>query len=73
MQRDATTFAEWGVDLVKYDGCNFPDQTQAAQAYGTFGRWLNKTGKGIVYSCEWPMYDESAGITVSCSGYSSLV
>lgn len=62
MMLDAQTFAEWGVDLVKFDGCNF-DAHQNADGYSAFGRYLNLTGRPIVYSCEWPLYDYVNGIT----------
>lgn len=28
---DAKTFAEWGVDLLKFDGCNMPDWHQLGE------------------------------------------
>ena len=27
-QKDAQTFADWGVDMLKFDGCNIKDQEQ---------------------------------------------
>lgn len=52
---DARTFAEWGIDYLKYDYCNAPDDlTTAFQRYKKMGDALEKTGRPIVYSiCEW--------------------
>lgn len=54
LQTDAQTFADWGVDLLKFDGCNsnFKDDPYG---YPAMGMYLNKTGRPIVYSCEWPL------------------
>ncbi|XP_032628029.1 alpha-galactosidase A isoform X2 [Chelonoidis abingdonii] len=53
---DAQTFADWGVDLLKFDGCNYGTQDQLAEGYRNMSLALNKTGRSIVYSCEWPLY-----------------
>ncbi|NUV61187.1 glycoside hydrolase family 27 protein [Streptomyces sp. CAI-85] len=53
---DAQTFADWGVDLLKYDNCNNPDSGQAATIarYRTMRDALRATGRPIVFSiCEW--------------------
>merc|ERR1712159_214247 len=52
---DAQTFADWGVDSVKVDGCNSNTSTMN-DAYPRFGDMLNKTGRPMVYSCSWPDY-----------------
>ena len=52
---DAKTFAEWGVDSVKVDGCNSNSSTMN-MAYPRFGRMLNATGRPMLYSCSWPDY-----------------
>lgn len=54
-ETDAQTFADWDVDLLKYDGCNL-DWTLIEEGYRNMSKALNKTGKSIVYSCEWPLY-----------------
>lgn len=54
---DAETFAEWGVDLLKFDGCNMPNWTLLAGGYMNMSSALNKTGRSILYSCEWPLYE----------------
>ena len=55
LEIDAKTFAEWGVDYVKMDGCH---ATSAVRDHGypEFGRYLNQTGRPMVYSCSWPAY-----------------
>lgn len=52
---DAKTFAEWGVDYLKYDYCYAPPEREAAiERYTKMGRALEATGRSIVYSiCEW--------------------
>lgn len=52
---DADTFASWGVDYIKVDGCN-EKLTDMQRDYPAFGQALNKTGRPIVYSCSWPAY-----------------
>ncbi len=52
---DAQTFAGWGIDYLKYDYCNAPeDVTTAFNRYKKMGDALQKTGRPIVYAiCEW--------------------
>jgi len=52
---DARTFAEWGIDYLKYDYCNAPtDVLTAFQRYKKMGDALKATGRPIVYAiCEW--------------------
>ncbi len=58
---DAATFAEWGVDYLKYDYCFSPDYASltgdyrmSIDRYRTMGDALKATGRPIVYSiCEW--------------------
>ncbi|XP_070142839.1 alpha-N-acetylgalactosaminidase-like isoform X1 [Drosophila kikkawai] len=52
---DAQTFANWGVDYVKMDGC-YASDADLDRGYPAFGRALNRTGRPIVYSCSWPFY-----------------
>ncbi|NXU70882.1 NAGAB acetylgalactosaminidase, partial [Oreotrochilus melanogaster] len=52
---DAQTFAEWGVDMLKLDGC-YSSGTEQAEGYPKMARALNATGRPIVYSCSWPAY-----------------
>ncbi|XP_008507938.1 alpha-galactosidase A isoform X2 [Equus przewalskii] len=53
---DAKTFADWGVDLLKFDGCHFDTLVDLADGYKYMSLALNRTGRSIVYSCEWPLY-----------------
>jgi alpha-galactosidase len=54
-EQDATTFADWGIDYVKYDYCGAPNIVEVAQArYRKMADALHKTGRPIVFSvCEW--------------------
>merc|ERR1719454_551540 len=52
---DAQTFAEWGVDYLKLDGC-FNDKESFKTGYPAAGAALQATGRDIVYSCSWPAY-----------------
>jgi alpha-galactosidase len=50
---DAQTFADWGVDYLKYDNCN-NQNVPALQRYSAMRDALKKTGRPIVFSiCEW--------------------
>ncbi|MFC0624790.1 NPCBM/NEW2 domain-containing protein [Kribbella deserti] len=51
---DARTWAEWGVDLLKYDNCGQQDGIPAKERYKRMGDALAKAGRPILYSiCEW--------------------
>ena len=52
---DARDFAEWGVDLLKYDYCGAPASRDTAIArYRKMGEALRATDRSIIYSvCEW--------------------
>lgn len=52
---DAETFAAWGVDYLKLDGC-YSNITGYERGYPTMGAALQKTKRDIVYSCSWPAY-----------------
>ena len=53
--KDAETFAEWGVDALKMDGC-YSQILDHPDAYPGMAHFLNKTGRPILYSCSWPAY-----------------
>lgn len=61
---DAQQFADWDVDYVKLDGC-YSLPVDMDHGYPEFGRFLNGTGRQMIYSCSWPVYQIYAGITVS--------
>lgn len=52
---DAQQYADWGVDLLKYDYCNAPiDRETCQKRYKDMGDALLKTGRDILfYMCEW--------------------
>ena len=54
---DAKTFADWGVDYLKLDGCNVVGgHAGYAAGYPKMGMALQNSGRDIVYSCSWPAY-----------------
>ncbi|KAM7182465.1 alpha-N-acetylgalactosaminidase isoform 2-T2 [Macrochelys suwanniensis] len=55
VEQDALTFAEWGVDMLKLDGC-YSSEEEQAQGYPKMAMALNATGRPIAYSCSWPAY-----------------
>ncbi|XP_020904932.1 alpha-N-acetylgalactosaminidase [Exaiptasia diaphana] len=61
MQQDSKTFASWGADYVKIDGC-YNDPANMSTSYPEFSNALNATGRPMVVSCEWPSYTESRHI-----------
>jgi alpha-galactosidase len=52
---DATSFASWDVDYLKYDYCHAPEDFQEAiKRYNAMGNALKATGRPMVFSiCEW--------------------
>jgi len=52
---DAKTFASWGIDYLKYDYCNAPEDVATAfSRYHKMGDALKNSGRPIVYAiCEW--------------------
>lgn len=54
-EEDAKTFAEWGVDYLKYDYCHAPkEQAEAIVRYTRMSKALKKSGRDIVFAiCEW--------------------
>ncbi|GAA4970949.1 NPCBM/NEW2 domain-containing protein [Nonomuraea thailandensis] len=54
---DAQTWADWGVDYLKYDNCNNQSdgsQEDYVRRYTAMRQALDRTGRTIVYSiCEW--------------------
>ena len=56
LNRDAKTFAKWGVDMLKMDGC-YSNTLDLPDAYPGMAHFLNNTGRQILYSCSWPAYN----------------
>jgi len=53
-EEDAQTFADWGVDFLKYDFCYKPVGVDGRALYERMGQALRATGRPIVFSmCEW--------------------
>ncbi|KAH8846523.1 hypothetical protein MCOR21_008158 [Pyricularia oryzae] len=57
-QKDADTFASWGVDYLKYDNCYNQGQSGTPQLsfnrYNVMSKALNNTGRPMVYAmCNW--------------------
>ncbi|XP_048234964.1 alpha-galactosidase 1 isoform X2 [Ricinus communis] len=52
-EKDAKTFASWGIDYLKYDNC-YNDDTRPTIRYLAMSRALKKTKRPIFFSmCEW--------------------
>ena len=52
---DAATFASWGVDFLKLDGC-YNDEPGYESGYPAMGAALAASGRNVTYSCSWPAY-----------------
>ena len=51
---DARDFADWGVDFLKYDFCNFPANADGNNRYAIMSMALKSTGRDILFSaCNW--------------------
>ncbi|CAG5128318.1 unnamed protein product [Candidula unifasciata] len=55
MSLDARTFADWGIDSFKMDGC-YSRTEDFTIAYPIMEAFLNSTGRPILFSCSWPAY-----------------
>ena len=55
---DAKVYAEWGIDLLKYDFCFVPlKKKEALNRYRKMGDALKGSGRSIVYSlCNWGLF-----------------
>ena len=49
------TFADWGIDMIKLDGCNSCTDLFKA-GHEAFKFYINQTRREMLYSCEWPSY-----------------
>lgn len=57
---DANTYAEWGVDYLKYDNC-YTDFGPPTKRYPAMANALEASGRDILYSlCEWGRSNPSA-------------
>ena len=48
--QDAETFASWGVDALKVDGCN-SNASYYSTGYPLMGASLEATGRNVLYAC----------------------
>ncbi|XP_059921171.1 alpha-N-acetylgalactosaminidase-like [Gadus macrocephalus] len=55
VELDAQTFASWGVDYLKFDGCH-SNAIEQLIGYPLMSKALNWTGRPIAYSCSLPAY-----------------
>ncbi|XP_077983617.1 alpha-N-acetylgalactosaminidase-like [Glandiceps talaboti] len=61
LQQDAQTFADWGVDYLKFDGC-YAQPSSMDKGYPQMTQALNSTGRPMVFSCSWPDYQRAQGM-----------
>ena len=54
--------------MLKFDGCN-SRVADMKTAYPQMSRYLNQTGRRIVFSCSWPDYERATGINVQLHNY----
>jgi len=52
---DANSYAEWGIDYLKVDGC-YANVSVYESGYPKLGKALQQSGREIAYSCSWPAY-----------------
>ncbi|XP_071786710.1 alpha-N-acetylgalactosaminidase-like [Asterias amurensis] len=64
LELDAKTFAEWGIDMLKMDGCHSNVSTMK-KGYPEMTKYLNATGRPILFSCSWPDYERGRGIKIN--------
>ena len=56
--QDAELFAQWGVDFLKYDYCNFPENADCKNRYLIMSMALKASGREILFSaCNWGQED----------------
>jgi alpha-galactosidase len=55
-EQDATTYAAWGMDYLKYDLCSYDGMGDQVAAYKKMGDALKTTGRPMVYAlCQYGM------------------
>jgi len=55
-KQDIDTFASWGIDSLKVDGCYFDNRTNYPAYYQGLSQLMNSTGRPILFSCSYPAY-----------------
>eukprot|EP01065_Artemidia_motanka_P037879 TRINITY_DN46782_c0_g1_i1.p1 TRINITY_DN46782_c0_g1~~TRINITY_DN46782_c0_g1_i1.p1 ORF type:complete len:417 (+),score=88.14 TRINITY_DN46782_c0_g1_i1:63-1253(+) len=68
-ERDAQTYASWGVDYLKEDSCHASTDHQTAfRDYGKMRDALNKTGRPVLFSlCGWESWYAPVGASIGNS------
>jgi hypothetical protein len=61
IQQDANTFASWGIDMLKLDGC-YASAEIYETGYPNMTKALNATGRPIIFSCSWPAYIKTVSV-----------
>ena len=65
---DAATFAEWGVDFLKYDYCFHSNLIHGRYLYRRMGLALKNCGRDILFSaCTWGNDDTAKWIRETCA------
>ncbi|XP_071786708.1 alpha-N-acetylgalactosaminidase-like isoform X5 [Asterias amurensis] len=64
LELDAQTFASWGVDSLKLDGC-YSNVSTMKTGYPEMTKYLNATGRPILFSCSWPDYERASHIPIN--------
>ncbi|KAH3743323.1 alpha-N-acetylgalactosaminidase precursor [Pelomyxa schiedti] len=64
LELDANTFASWGVDMLKLDGC-YADPATMDDGYTEMEHYLNESGRPMIYSCSWPDYQRLAELPIN--------
>ena len=55
-EQDAQTYADWGMDYLKYDLCSYDGKGDQVAAYKKMGDALKRTGRPIVFAlCQYGM------------------
>ncbi|KAK6176934.1 hypothetical protein SNE40_015137 [Patella caerulea] len=62
LKTDAQTFADWGIDLLKFDTCN-SNHEDFTYGFPAMEFFLNQTGRPILFSCEWPHGESSSNFS----------
>lgn len=72
--QDARDFADWGVDLLKYDWCRSEfDHASAVTVFSRMGQALHATGRPIVYAINPNSSgDPTAGVRYDWSGIADM-
>ncbi|XP_022098912.1 alpha-N-acetylgalactosaminidase-like isoform X2 [Acanthaster planci] len=61
---DAQTFADWGVDMLKFDSCS-SNVTTYSKGYPEMSNALNATGRPILFDCKWPFVLRHYGMKIN--------